>query len=67
MKNYRIAIVEYEHFLVGMKKTYAAQKRIGLFFWYTMTYCDSKQQAETYIKNVRGKKKEKLINVLRTY
>lgn len=67
MKNYRIAIVEYEHFFVGMKRTYAAQRRIGLFFWYTMTYCDSKQQAETYIKNVRGKKKEKLINVLRTY
>lgn len=67
MKNYRISIVEYEHPLVGMKRTYAAQRRIGLFFWYTMTYCDSKQQAETYIKNVRGKKKEKLVNVLRTY
>lgn len=67
MKNYRIVIVEYEHFFSGMKRTYAAQKRIGLFFWYTMTYCDSKYQAETYIKNVRKKKKEKIINVLRTY
>lgn len=67
MKNYRLAVVEYDHALIGMKRTYAAQKRIGLFFWYTMAYCDSKQQAEYYIKQKMKRKKEKLIDVLRTY
>lgn len=67
MKNYRLAIVEYDHPLAGMKRTYAAQKRIGIFFWYTMAYCDSKSQAEYYINHQKKRKKEKLINVLRTY
>lgn len=67
MKKYRIAIVEYDHALIGMKRTYAVQKRIGLFFWYTMVYCDLKSQAEYYITNNKKRKKEKLINVLRTF
>lgn len=66
MKNYRIAIVEYEHALVGMKKTYALQKRIGLFFWYTVVHCDSVTQCLTYYDNTKNKK-ETIINVLRTF
>lgn len=65
MKNYRIVVVEYDHFFVGRKKTYALQKRIGLFFWYTVTHCDSVAQCKTYHKNTKDKE-EKLINVLCT-
>lgn len=66
MKKYRVAIVEYDHFFVGKKKTYALQKRIGFFFWYTVTYCDSVTQCLTYYDNTKNKE-EKLINVLRTF
>lgn len=64
MKNYRIAIVEYDHPLAGKKKSYALQKRIGFFFWYTHTKCDSVDQCLTVYDNVKDKK-EKIINVLR--
>lgn len=64
MKNTRIVVLEYENFFCGMKKTYALQRRIGLFFWYTVTKCDSVAQCLAYHKNTKNKE-EKLINVLR--
>lgn len=64
MKKYRIAVVEYDNFFCGKKKTYAYQRRIGLFFWYTVTKCDSIGQCLAYHKNTKGKE-EKLIDVLR--
>lgn len=63
MKNYRIVIVEYEHPLVGMKKTFALQKRIGLFFWYTVAHCDSLSQCRTYYENTKNRR-ENLIKIL---
>lgn len=66
MKSYRIAIVEYDHPLAGKKKTYALQKRIGIFFWYTVTKCDSVQQCLTVYDNTKYNK-ERIIHVLRTF
>lgn len=66
MKNYRLVILEYDHFLGGKKKTYALQKRIGLLFWYTVVRCDSVDQCLTYYDNTKNKK-ETIINVLRTF
>jgi len=65
MKNYRIAMIVYEHQIssVGFKRAYALQKRIGGFFWYTVMKCDSKNQCKTVYNNVRDKK-DKVIRVL---
>lgn len=65
MKNYRIVVLSYEHPLAGMKRIYALQKRIGIFFWYTVAKCDSLEQCKTVHKNTKDKK-ERVINVIRT-
>lgn len=64
-KKHRIALVEYDHSFLGKKRAYALQRRVGIFFWHTVTYCDSVSQCLTYYKNTKDKK-EKLINVLRS-
>lgn len=65
MKNFRISVVEYEHPFAGMKKTFALQRRIGVFFWYTVTRCDRESECLVVYKNIIKKKEERLINVLR--
>lgn len=66
MKNYRIALVEYDHKFVGQRKTYALQRRVGLLFWYTVARASTVQQCLEIYDNVKGRK-EKIINVLRTF
>lgn len=64
MKNYRIVLVEYDHpFLKAKKVTHALQKRIGIFFWYTVARCDSMSQCLTVYRNTKGKK-ERIVKTL---
>lgn len=65
MKNFRIAVVEYEHPTAGMKKTFALQRRIGVFFWYTVARCNREAECFCVYKSIIGRKKERFINVLR--
>lgn len=65
MKNYRIALVEYDH-KFGQRKTYALQKRVGLVFWSTVARGNTVQQCLEIYDNVKNVK-EKIINVLRTF
>ncbi|WBF77705.1 hypothetical protein A73_249 [Escherichia phage A73] len=63
VNRYRIVLIEYNHTHAGKKVTYALQKRIGFFFWYTMTKCDSKSQTEYYYSKVKDKS-DKLIKII---
>lgn len=63
MKNFRVVRVEYDHPLVGTKETYALQRRIGFFFWYSVYHCDSVTQCMACYRNVKNKK-ERIIRVL---
>lgn len=55
LNRYRIVKIEYDHVFVGRKVTWGLQKRIGLFFWYTVTMCNSLAQCRTYYKNTKDK------------
>ena len=55
LNRYRIVKIEYDHVFVGRKVTWGLQKRIGLFFWYTVTMCDSLAQCRTYYENTKDK------------
>lgn len=65
----RIALVSVVLPLCGeRKKTYAVQKRIGFFWWQTLTYCDSMTQARYCVRmTIEDRRKEKLVKVLNRY
>lgn len=65
----RIAIVSVVMPFSGeRKKTYAVQKRIGFFWWQTLTYCDSLTQAVYYVGSTMiDKRKERLVKVIKRY
>lgn len=65
MKNYRIVLVEYD-FRFGQRRTYALQKRVGLFFWITEARGNTVTQCLEIHRNIKGRK-EKIINVLRKF
>lgn len=43
----------------------AVQVRVGFFWWVTLTHCESVRQCETYISNVRKRKKDKFLRVIK--
>lgn len=65
----RIAIVSVVMPFSGERKnTYAVQKRIGFFWWQTLTLCDSLTQARYCVRmTIEDRRKEKLIKVLSRY
>lgn len=65
----RIAIVSVVMPFSGERKnTYAVQKRIGFFWWQTLTLCDSLTQARYCVRmTIEDRRKEKLIKVLNRY
>lgn len=64
LKKYRIVKLIYENRLVGMKETWALQKRVGMFFWVTVSKCDSKEQCKTFWKNTKDLQREKVVRVV---
>ena len=50
------------------KNTYAVQKRIGFFWWQTLTLCDSLTQARYCVRHtLEDRRGEKLVKVLNRY
>ena len=64
MKNIRIAKVEWVTAFGVVRETYAVQRRIGFFFWYTVARCESISMCLTYIKNTINKPSDKVVKVL---
>lgn len=60
---YRIAIVEWVTPFGVKVKSPSVQMRVGFFWWVTLTHCESINQAKYYIKNIKNKEPEKVIEV----
>lgn len=64
LSNHRIVTVRWET-PSGMEIiTPAVQKRVAIFWWVTLTHCESVEQAMTYIKNIEKEKPEKVVGVM---
>lgn len=65
MAKYRIAIVDWTSVFGDVVRSPAVQVRVAFFWWVTITHCDSVEQAKTYIKNMKKRKKDIFIKVYR--
>ncbi len=64
MAKYRIVSLRWWTAFDEPVTTPAVQKRVGFFWWVTLTRCESVKQAFTYIRNVEKKKPDKVLGVI---
>ncbi len=65
MVKYRIALIDWTTAFGDVVRSPSVQVRVGLFWWVTLTHCETKAQAQTYITNLRKRKPEKLVKVMK--
>ncbi len=64
MAKYRIALIDWTTPFGDVVRSPSVQVRVGLFWWVTLTHCETKAQAQVYIANVQKRKPEKLVRVM---
>ena len=65
MAKYRIALIDWTTVFGDVVRSPSVQVRVGFFWWVTLTHCESKTQAQTYINNRIKREPEKLIRVMK--
>ena len=64
MSKHRVVTLEWFTVFGEKRVTPAVQKRVALFWWVTLTRCESVKQAMTYIGNIEKRKPEKVLGVV---
>ena len=64
LSKHRIVKVRWETPFGVERITPSVQKRVAIFWWVTLTHCESVKQAMTYIKNIEKRKPEKVLGVI---
>lgn len=64
MEKYRVVIADWQSAFNETVRSPAVQVRVGLFWWVTLTHCESISQARTYISNIKNKKADVVVSVL---
>ncbi|TIM24819.1 MAG: hypothetical protein E5Y74_00030 [Mesorhizobium sp.] len=65
MRKYRIALIEWQTVFGDKIRSPSVQVRVGLFWWLTLTHCETVKQANFYIESVKKRKAEKVIRILK--
>lgn len=64
LSKHRVAMIEWTTAFGDTVKSPSVQKRVAIFWWVTLTHCESVKQAMTYIKNIEKRKPEKVLGVI---
>lgn len=64
MTKYRIATIMWHTPFGNQVISPSVQKRVGFFWWVTLTHCENVKQAMTYISIIKKRKPEKVLGVV---